>query len=94
MRIFAMMMVAMIATPAVGQDTFATREGCLSELQSALRSAEVWRNMRPIIAEDLASAPESAQLHADNALEAFERQAQATIDYADALLLLCQSYDQ
>lgn len=94
MRILAMMMVAMVAAPAVGQDTFATREGCLSELQSALGSAEVWRNMGPIIADDLASAPEGAKQHAADALDAFNRQAQGTIDYADALLLLCQSYDQ
>ena len=74
-------------------DDFSTREGCLKALAGALQSSADVAGAKGFQGERLATAPDSAGEHVEAAIAALERRAQATADYADALLLLCQSYE-
>ena len=78
---------------ADAQNRFSSRSECLQTLQRALFSAQHAEQSPEWMESALSEAPEAGREHADAALDAERRRAQAAIDYADALLLLCQSYD-
>lgn len=85
---------ALIASPASALDAFATRNGCLNVLQRALWSADLAHGAPADAERRLSEAPEAAAEHVEAALDAVRRRSQASIDYAEAVLLICQSYDQ
>lgn len=93
MRYAALLIVAALATPAAAQDSFATRSDCLQVLQQALSWAQHADRVPEFEAIRLAEAPPAAREHAEAALDAIKRRSQALVDYADAVLLICQSYE-
>ena len=94
MRLAVFIFAAGFALPAVAQDSFATRSECLQILQRALFSAQLAEGAPGLEERRLAEAPPAAKEHSEAALDAIRRRSQANIDYADAVMLICQSYDQ
>ena len=93
MRIAAFTFAATLAATASAQDSFETRSDCLAMLQRALFSAQLSEAAPRIAERRLEATPDAASSHVKAALDAVRRRAQADADYADALMLICQSYD-
>lgn len=93
MRFMIFALAAVVAAPVSAMTSFETREDCLQSLQRALFTSELAARVPEMYERNLAGAPPAAREHAEAALDAVKRRAQADIDYADAVLLICQSYD-
>lgn len=82
------------ASSAGGQAwDFSTRDGCLRELSDALRSAEYARRLPEQRGQRISAAPVNAPDAVAAAVDALEREGRAIIDFAEALMIICQSYE-
>ena len=86
-------LTAALASNAQAQDSFESRTECLQVLQRALQFSQHAEARSKWIAEALSNAPISDKEHLEAAIDATQRRAQADIDYADAVMMICQSYD-
>lgn len=94
MRIAVTVVAIIVAGQVAAQmPDFSTREMCLRELRGALEKAEVTPRYFEAMAAAVEESPATDTEAAARAADALRRESQARIDYADALLNVCQSYE-
>jgi predicted DNA-binding transcriptional regulator YafY len=94
MRLILAAGIFLFAGAAAAQDFgFETREGCLRQLRFALADSGRADETATAIIRAMERAPITDRDALEAASHALRTRAQADIDYAEALLLICQSYD-
>lgn len=91
MRIFVFAAFLALSAQASAQD-FSTKEGCMAELQPALKQAGFVDTLIALAEEAAATAPPDYLEQSRAVLVAARNKHQATADYADALFDLCAAF--